>query len=210
LKYLINLKINENKVNNYKTNLLIINFINYNKRVNNKTIKSINLINNKILSLFIKRGKKNMLINSIMLSIKDFYYIFFFSIDKNLNISTNDYLYFNEFRTQLLQSNNYLNIFSILLNTIIDLKPFFFLKSSIIEKKFRKKKDEKYMYKINYILSKNRINKSISFLYLSFFKIKSSKLRSRFLLLFLDIFLNYKKSYVYEYKISTYKKLFLN
>ena len=207
MKFLNNLKIDNNYYTNTNSDLRKINTIYFNLNIYKKSIKKISLIDKKLISLFIKKGKKNLLINSMSNAIKDFYFLFFY---KNSLINHSDYLFLNEFRTQLLKSQSYFKIFFIIYNVILDLRPFFFLKSSIIEKRFRKKKDEKYMYKITYILSKHRIKKSIKFFYLSFFKIKSAKISSKFLFLFLDIFLNYKKSYIYEYKINTYKKIFLN
>ncbi len=207
MKFLNNLKISNNCYANPIIDLKRINAVYFNLNIYKKSIKNIYLIDKKIISLFIKKGKKNLLINNVSKAIKDFYFLFFY---KTTLINFSDYLFLNEFKTQLLKSPSYFKIFFILYNVILDLRPFFFLKSSVIEKRFRKKKDEKYMYKITYILSKHRVKKSIKFFYLSFFKIKSAKISSRFLFLFLDIFLNYKKSYIYEYKISTYKKIFLN
>lgn len=164
-------------------------------------------INDKILSLFIKKGLKNKIINNFSKSMRAFFYIFF---HKTIDHSELNYVYLNEFRTQLYQNSSYLNVFIVIKNILDNLSPFFFLKSAIIEKRFRKKKDEKYMYKISYIFSKNRLNKALNFFYLGFFKIKQSNIKTRFLLFLLDILLNYKKSYIFEYKINTYKKLFLS
>ena len=172
-----------------------------------KTTVLYTTINKKIISVFTKNGKKNKVVNNLNNSFFIFYSIFF-----NNSIKTEDlnYLFINEFRTQLFQNSKFLNIFSLLQDIILDLKPFFYLKSSIVEKRFRKKKDEKFIYKISYIFNKNRLKKALAFFYLGFFKVKSSKLSSRLLLFLFDTLLNYKKSHLYEYKISTYRKLFLN
>jgi len=207
LKFLNNLKIDKIYYFDFTPTLRRVNILYFNLNIYKKSLKKSFLVDNKLISLFIKKGKKNLLINNISIAIRDFYYLFFYNTQL---VGLSDYLFLNEFKTQLFKSPSYFKIFSILFNVILDLKPFFFLKSSIIEKKFRKKKDEKYMYKINYILSKHRIKKSIKFFYLSFFKIKASKVSSRFLFLLLDIFLNHKKSHIYEYKINIYKKIFLN
>lgn len=170
----------------------------------------------KIQSIFLKNGKKNNLIKNLNKSIF-FFYLYFISnshsifLDKNiLNFNKNDFLFIDEFKTQLLQNSSYLNIHNILSMFLIELQPFFFLKSSLIEKKFRKKKEEKYLYKISYIEKRGRIKKSLNIFRLGFFRIKNYKFYLKFFFFFFDIFLNYKKSWIYEYKINTYKKLFLN
>lgn len=162
--------------------------------------KSFYFIVDKIQSIFLKNGKKNSLIKNLNKSIFLFY-LFFISnnhsiiLDKSiLNFNKNDFLFIEEFKTQLFQNNYYLNIHNILSTFLIELQPFFFLKSSLIEKKFRKKKEEKYLYKISYIEKKNRIKKSLNIFRLGFFKIKNYKLSLRFFFFLFDIFLNYKKS----------------
>ncbi len=208
MKFLNNLK-NIKILEKYNNNLTLksLYIIKINSNLLNKTSIHYTTINKKIISVFTKSGKKNKIVNNLNSSFFLFYSMFF---NKSINSEDLNYLFINEFKTQLYQNSKFLNIFNLFQDIIIDLKPFFYLKSSIIEKRFRKKKDEKFVYKISYIFSKNRLKKALSFFYLGFFKVKSSKLNSRFLLFLFDILLNYKKSHMYEYKVSTYKKLFLN
>jgi len=135
----------------------------------------------KIQSMFLRIGKKNNLIKNFSKSIFYFYYYFMSSnmnliLDKNIvNFNRNDYLYISEFKTQLFQKDNYLNIQNIFYMFLNDLQPFFFLKCSLIEKKFRKKKEEKYLYKISYIKKNNRVKKSLNIFRLGFFRTKKYK-----------------------------------
>ena len=84
----------------------------------------------------------------------------------------------------------------------------FYIECSVVPKKYRKKLKKKYLYKIKYLNKNRRLNKILNWISKYTNTLKNYSLLNRQLLVYLDLLLNYKNSYVYNKKILIYKKVF--
>lgn len=172
-----------------------------------KTLLKNNLIvSSKVVSSFIQGGnffKNSILLNNIFTK---FYKLMHNS--NNSSLKFNDYRYYKEFLYNFSRYNNYNNL-NYLLNWVFYLiEPMFHIECSIVPKKYRKKLKKKYLYKIKYLNKNKRINKILSWISKYSNTLKTYSILNRKLLVYLDLFLNYKHSYIYSKKISIYKKVF--
>jgi hypothetical protein len=78
----------------------------------------------------------------------------------------------------------------------------------VVPKKYRKKLKKKYLYKIKYLNSNARLNKSLRLIKNYKNSLKYNSIYNRELFCYLDLILNYKFSYIFLKKISIYKKVF--
>ena len=172
---------------------------------NIKYKKSSLIVLSKVTPFLIKKG--NLFKNSVLLFdlFTKFYKIIF---SKNIGLRLNDYMYYKEFFYNFSRYDSYKNI-NYLLNWIFFLiEPMFYVECSVVPKKYRKKLKKKYLYKIKYLNKNKRINKILNWITKYSNTIKNFKFVNRQLLVYLDLFLNYKNSYLYGKKLLVYKKVF--
>lgn len=184
--------------------LNLFDFLYYNLKYKSNKISNL-IVSTKVIPFFIKGG--NSLQNSVT-----FYNIFtkFYKIIyNNLTVlKLNDYKYYKEFFYNFCRYNNYKNI-NYLLNWIFYLvEPMFYIECSVVPKKYRKKLKKKYLYKIKYLNKNRRLNKILNWISKYTNTLKNYSLLNRQLLVYLDLLLNYKNSYIYNKKILIYKKVF--
>ena len=187
------------KLNNY------IKFKNLFELQNDKVI-----FNNffKILRLFIKDGLKLKLINVFLYYWNNFY------LNIYLYNNNNFYKYFNEIKVLINKNINFnnpltlLNWYFIYFNFLISLK----IKKNF-NLKLKKKKNIKQKTLINFIFIKKSYR--IFYFFKWFKKIfylnyKNKKFKQVLFILLNDIFLNFKNSQIYKYKIYIYKFFLLS
>lgn len=198
------LLINLLKLSN-KFSYSLFDFLYYNIK-NNKRAKLNNfVISSKTVSFFIKGG--NSFTNSIVL-----YNLFthFYKIMHNNTsmFKLNNYKYYKEFFYNFTRYKNYKNL-NYLLNWIFFLiEPMFHIECSVVPKKYRKKLKKKYLYKIKYLNKSKRVNKILNWISRYSNTIKNYSFLNRQMMVYLDLLLNYKNSYIYNKKLLIYKKVF--
>ena len=209
MKFLVNKQYNKNK-NKYNFIVLYKNLHITYKLLNNFLViptYELNLTEqkNKLGSFLLTGGKLN---SNMILTFSVFQYIYkiFYKqaeITKNLN-----YTYTKEFLFNFLKYKNFNNILFILNWIYSWVKPMFLVECNLVPKKYRKKIKKKYLYKIKYLNIRNRMNKSLQWVnnYKNSLAFKSKFNRELFC--YLDLMLNYKSSFIYLKKITTYKKVF--
>ena len=118
-----------------------------------------------------------------------------------------NYSYFTEFKYYILTSDDTKNI-NYLLNWILTIyKPVFDIKAFNVPKITKKKNDKILIFKISYLPEKNRLKTAFKHISLDVKKNASNKLNFRMYNSFLDILLNYKKSYLYSRKMYIYQQV---
>lgn len=120
----------------------------------------------------------------------------------------NNYKYYKEFFYNFNRYNNYKNL-NYLISWIFSwMQPMFYIECSVVPKKYRKKLKKKYLYKVKYLNKNKRFNKALNWITKYSNTIKNYHFLNRQLLVYLDLLLNYKNSYLYNKKILVYKKVF--
>lgn len=203
-------------LSNYK-NLQVINIIIFkNKKFKSymssyiysnlsKKIKTSQSICNNLFSYSVKSGNFNK--NSIN-NYSVFSKIYSLLFSNGSYLYSSNYKYAKEFLYNFYKYSSY-NNFNFLLNWIISwIKPIFFIDCTVVPKKYRKKIKKKYLYKVKYLSSKIRINKSLKWIQNYKNSLRIHSIFNRELFSYLDLLLNYKLSYVYLKKIIIYKKIF--
>ena len=181
--------------------LTLFDFLYYNIKYKKNNL----IVLSKVTPFLIKKG--NLFKNSILLFnlFTKFYKIIF---SKNTSLKLDDYKYYKEFFYNFSRYSNYKNI-NYLLNWIFFLiEPMFYVECSVVPKKYRKKLKKKYLYKIKYLNKSKRTNKILNWITKYSNTLKNFKFLNRQLLVYLDLFLNYKNSYLYDKKLLVYKKVF--
>ncbi len=188
----------------------LFDFLYYNSRYKLSSLNSnknnTNLIVlTKVIPFFIKGG--NSFKNSIF-----FYNLFskFYKIMYNneLGFKLTDYKYYKEFFYNFSRYSNYKNLNYLLHWIFFLIEPMFHIECSVVPKKYRKKLKKKYLYKIKYLNKHKRLNKTLNWISRYVNTLKNYSATNRQLLVFLDLLLNYKNSYIYNKKILIYKKVF--
>ena len=161
--------------------------------------------NNNILSFNIKNGK---FISNLINYSNVFKYIYNFLVNHNLNLNLFEYKYLKEFLFNFNKYSNY-NNYLFLINWILSfINPIFFIECSSVPKKYKKKLKKNYLYKIKYLNKSLRIKKSLRFINNFSNSLQYFKLSDRYIISYLDLLLNYKKSFIYQKKINAYKHIF--
>lgn len=209
MKYLsINKQLHfKNKYNNlyfYYLNLNLLNTI-FNNKLEVKLYIKQQKSKIKILGYLLKNG--NFSLNTIN-SFNVFSYIYKLLYTNNSELLNFNYKYTKEFLYNFFKYTSYNNFFFIL-NWIFNwVKPMFFMDCVVVPKKYRKKLKKKYLYKIKYLSSSNRINRCLKLIKNYKNSLKYYSNFNRELFCYLDLILNYKYSYIYLKKIDIYKKVF--
>ena len=182
----------------YLTSIELINYEFLKKKFNLKYKYS-------MLSYFIpfliKNGKKLSTINNMHNSISNIYYLL-----KYTNNSFETYKYAQQFKHYIDTTDDVYNI-NFLLHWIINIyKPVFDIKCFNVPKIHKKKGDKNYLYKILYLSDKNRLKTAFKHISIYIKKDSSTKISNRIQLIFLDMLLNYKNSYLYLRKMNIYQQ----
>lgn len=151
----------------------------------------------------LKNGKKLYTINSILNSISSIY--------QNLNYNNvnnfNNYSYINQFKHYIDTTDDVYNI-NFLIHWIINIyKPVFDIKCFNIPKMHKKKSDKSVLFKVLYLSDKNRLKTAYKHISINIKKDNSSDFNNRISNTFLDMLLNYKKSYLYTRKMYIYEQV---
>ena len=157
----------------------------------------------KIIPFLIKSGNKLFTVNNYLKAMSNIYNIL---LSNNSSILKN-YSYINEFKYYIMTTKNTNNI-NFLLNWItIIYKPVFDIKAFNVPKISKKKNDKTLLFKIIYLPEKNRLKTSFKHISLDIKKNNYNSLNHRISDSFLDILLNYKKSYLYSRKMYIYQQV---
>lgn len=157
----------------------------------------------KFIPFLIKNGKKIQTINSLMSAMSNIY----FNLNQLDSTNLANYLFINEFKHYIFNSLTMYNI-NYLLNWIITIyRPVFDIKAFNVPKINKKKSDKSILFKIVYLPDKNRIKVAFKHLGQNIKKNESNKFNTRISNTFLDILLNYKKSYLYTRKMYIYEQV---
>lgn len=157
----------------------------------------------KFLPFLIKNGKKIQTINATMSAMSSIY----FNLNQVNSNNLSSYLFINEFKHYIFNSLTMYNI-NYLLNWIITIyRPVFDIKAFNVPKINKKKSDKSVLFKIVYLPDKNRVKVAFKHLGQNIKKNEASIFDTRISNTFLDILLNYKKSYLYTRKMYIYEQV---
>ncbi len=137
----------------------------------------------------------------------------FFKLYSMLNIEifnsiSKSYVYFKEFLFNSVLDKSLSNAYNIINWLFFWYQPMFYVKCSLVPKKYRKKLKKKYVYSASYVDVLKRKNIALRWILFFLNTFNSYKAKNRLLLLFSDLIFNFKNSIVYTRKIKMYKKVF--
>lgn len=185
----------------FESYLSILNLFDFSQISKNFEYKYKYTLLSKFIPFLIKNGKKLKTINSIFKASSNIYRAL------NCNNSLKEYAFLNEFKYYILTSKDTNNL-NYLLNWIITIyKPVFDIKAFNVPKISKKKTDKTLLFKIVYLPDKNRLKIAFKHISLDIKKNNSNILNTRISNSFLDILLNYKKSYLYTRKMYIYEQV---
>ena len=192
-----------NKVKNFNQ-FFIKYFLTNNTIENNKKIIIADILN-KLNKTFMVSGYKLKSYTNIHYS--------FFKLYSMLNIETlgfvsKNYVYFKEFLFNNVLDRNLNSAYSIINWLFFWYQPMFYVKCSLVPKKYRKKLKKKYVYSASYVDVSKRKNIALRWVLFFLNTFNSYKTKNRLFLLFSDLIFNFKNSIVYSRKIKMYKKVF--
>ena len=191
-----------NKVDKYFYNLS--NFLYYssiNKLQNKKT-----LLLSSDLTPFLSKGGNNL--KNTVLLFNMFSKFYKMSYNPFMALKFTSYKYYKEFFYNFYRYNSYSNL-NYLLNWIFTwAQPMFCIECSVVPKKYKRKLKKKYLYKIKYLNKIRRVSKVLNWIVKYSNTIKNFNFLNRQFLVYLDLLLNYKNSYIYNKKLLIYKKIF--
>lgn len=191
------------KYHTFDSYLTAIELINYNYIKGRFVLKYKYSMLTYFIPFLLKNGKKLQTINNISNSISNIY--------KNLNYNNvnnfNNFSYINQFKHYIDTTDDVYNI-NFLIHWIINIyKPVFDVKCFNIPKVHKKKSDKSVLFKVLYLSDKNRLKTAYKHIAINIKKDQSNKLNNRIINTFLDMLLNYKKSYLYTRKIYIYEQV---
>lgn len=191
------------KYHTFDSYLTAIELINYNYIKGRFILKYKYSMLTYFIPFLLKNGKKLQTINNISNSISNIY--------KNLNYNNvsnfNNFSYINQFKHYIDTTDDVYNI-NFLIHWIINIyKPVFDVKCFNIPKVHKKKSDKSVLFKVLYLSDKNRLKTAYKHIAINIKKDQSNKLNNRIINTFLDMLLNYKKSYLYTRKIYIYEQV---
>jgi len=190
--------------NNFKLydNLIIFLFNNSINKMQNK--KTLLLLSDFIP--FLSKGGNNFK-NSVLL-FNTFSKFYKMSFNPFTLVKFDSYKYSKEFFYNFFRYTNYNNINYLLTWIFSWAQPMFCIECSVVPKKYRRKLKKKYLYKIKYLNKVRRVSKVLNWIVKYSNTLKNFSFINRQLLVYLDLLLNYKNSYVYNKKLLIYKKIF--
>lgn len=197
------LSVKTNKINTLNTGVCLSNTTNNIFTQNKNTNKLIVL--SKVVPFLNKNG--NSFKNSIV--VFNMFSKIYSILNSNL-VSENltQYKYYKEFLYNYSMYSNYKNS-NFLVSWILNwAQPMFCVDCVVVPKKYRKKLKKKYLYKIKYLNKFKRISKVLNWIVKYSNTISNYSVFNRQLLVYLDLLLNYKNSYLYNKKLLVYKKIF--
>lgn len=155
------------------------------------------------IPFLLKNGKKLQTVNNILNSISNIY--------QNLNYNNvnnfNNFSYINQFKHYIDTTDDVYNV-NFLIHWIINIyKPVFDVKCFNIPKMHKKKSDKSVLFKVLYLSDKNRLKTAYKHIAINIKKDQSNNINNRIINTFLDMLLNYKKSYLYTRKIYIYEQV---
>ncbi len=155
------------------------------------------------IPFLLKNGKKLYTINTMLKSLSAIY--------QNLNYNNvdnfNNYSYINQFKHYIDTTDDVYNI-NFLIHWIINIyKPVFDIKCFNVPKMHKKKSDKSVLFKVLYLSDKNRLKTAYKHISINIKKDNSSNFDNRISNTFLDMLLNYKKSYLYTRKMYIYEQV---
>nr|YP_740734.1 Ymf63 [Tetrahymena malaccensis]ABI51643.1 Ymf63 [Tetrahymena malaccensis] len=155
------------------------------------------------IPFLIKNGKKLNTINFIIKGISNIYD----SLKYNKITQFETYSYVNQFKHYIDTADDVYNI-NFLIHWIINIyKPVFDVKCFNVPKIHKKKSAKTVLFKIVYLSEKNRLKTAYKHISTCIRQDNSSKLNNRITNVFLDLLLNYKKSYLYTRKMYIYEQV---
>lgn len=188
-----------------KFTLCLFDFLYYNSNYKSEKNKYVNVTSANVVPFLLKGGDSFK--NSVLLFnlFAKFYKIAYNQVAYN---KLDNYKYYKEFFYNFYRYNNYKNL-NYLLSWIFSwVQPMFCVECTVVPKKYRKKLKKKYLYKVKYLNKNRRLSKALNWIIKYSDTIKNFNVLNRQLLVYLDLLLNYKNSYVYNKKILIYKKVF--
>lgn len=155
------------------------------------------------IPFLIKNGKKLNTINFISKGITNIYD----NLKYNNMSQFESYSYVNQFKHYIDTANDVYNI-NFLIHWIINIyKPVFDVKCFNVPKIHKKKADKTILFKIVYLSEKNRLKTAYKHISTCIRQDTAAKLNNRITNIFLDLLLNYKKSYLYTRKMYIYEQV---
>lgn len=155
------------------------------------------------IPFLIKKGKKIFILNNVLNSISNIYDSIKYDGIRNLI----GYLHIDQFKLFINSFKTNYNV-NYLLDWIITIyKPIFDLKCLNVPKIHKKKNSKKVIFKYVYLMDKHRLKTANKHISLMVKKDTSRKIEDRIVNTFLDLLLNYKKSYLYTRKMFIYEKV---
>lgn len=155
------------------------------------------------IPFLIKNGKKLNTINFIIKGISNIYN----SLKYNKISQFETFSYVNQFKHYIDTADDVYNI-NFLIHWIINIyKPVFDVKCFNVPKVHKKKSAKTVLFKIVYLSEKNRLKTAYKHISTCIKQDNSSKFNNRITNIFLDLLLNYKKSYLYTRKMYIYEQV---
>nr|NP_149382.1 ymf63 [Tetrahymena thermophila]AAK77579.1 ymf63 [Tetrahymena thermophila]6Z1P_Bh Chain Bh, Ymf63 [Tetrahymena thermophila SB210] len=155
------------------------------------------------IPFLIKNGKKLSTINFILKGISTIYD----NLKYNKLSQFESYSYVNQFKHYIDTADDVYNI-NFLIHWIINIyKPVFDVKCFNVPKVHKKKSAKTVLFKIVYLSEKNRLKTAYKHISTCIRQDNSAKLNNRITNIFLDLLLNYKKSYLYTRKMYIYEQV---
>lgn len=197
----INFSYFDGRFSQFESYITVLNLFDFSQNLKKFEYKYKYSLLSKFTPFLIKNGKKLTTINNILIAIANIY-----SSLNNTNL-LKEYAFINEFKHYILTSKDTNNL-NYLLNWIITIyKPVFDIKAFNVPKISKKKTDKTLLFKIVYLPDKNRLKVAFKHISLDIKKNNSNDFNNRISNSFLDILLNYKKSYLYSRKMYIYEQV---
>lgn len=197
----INLSYFDSRFSQFESYSTVLNLFDFSQNLKKFEYKYKYSLLSRFIPFLIKNGKKLTTINNILFAVANIY-----SSLNNKNL-LKEYAFINEFKHYILTSKDTNNI-NYLLNWIITIyKPVFDIKAFNVPKISKKKTDKTLLFKIVYLPDKNRLKVAFKHISLDIKKNSSNDFHNRISNSFLDILLNYKKSYLYSRKMYIYEQV---
>lgn len=196
-------RFSSSKYHTFDSYLTAIELINYNYIPGKFTLKYKYSMLSYFIPFLLKNGKKLYTINIMLKAISNIY--------TNLNYNSIDnlsnYSYINQFKHYIDKTDDVYNL-NFLIHWIINIyKPVFDIKCFNLPKIHKKKSEKSVLFKILYLSDKNRLKTAYKHMTINIKKDQANKLEHRIINTFLDMLLNYKKSYLYTRKMYIYEQV---
>lgn len=196
-------KFSTSKFHTFDSYLTAIELINYDYIKTRFNLKYKYSMLTYFIPFLLKNGKKLYTINKTLKAISNIYTNLNYNNINNLN----NYNYINQFKHYIDTTDDVYNL-NFLIHWIINIyKPVFDIKCFNLPKIHKKKSDKSVLFKILYLSDKNRLKTAYKHITINIKKDQANKLNHRIVNTFLDLLLNYKKSYLYTRKMYIYEQV---